>query len=340
MILKSEHDAAALPDTPGIWQRLREILSAIPSDFQARVEADLQQLSKAGVCQYQDLLKLQLEDSIPVTTRCTGLWALSRLNDDRGVASMLVALHDPAAAVRAAAAHALGDLGGQIAMSSLPDLESLLQDSAEEVRRAAVYALGTLGAEPEVATLARVVADPNETNHVRGAAVEALADLREDAARPVLRRSLVDPSAEVRYWAAFALGEIGSTEELTALAALADGDSGQAENGRMVSAEAAEAIARIESRATVHIIAIVLSEGLRPIWPAGMGNCLVPTTSSLTMRSECMAQSRLDCDEGVLAIVSGYSYEGRLYHASLITVFDPSLTELLVEALTRGGNLE
>lgn len=340
MISGPGHVAAALPDTPGIWQRLREILSAMPPDFRNTVEADLQHLSRAEVREYPELLKLPLEDSIPVTTRCIGLWALSRLNDDRGVAAMLVALHDPVAAVRAAAARALGDQGGQIAPSALPDLGPLLQDSAEEVRRAAVYALGTLGAAPEVAALARVVANPNETNHVRGAAAEALADLREDAARPVLRHLLVDPSAEVRYWAAFALGEIGSVEELTALATLAGGDSGQAENGRMVSDEAAEAIARIESRATVRIIAIVHRGGLRPIWPTGLGNRLEPTTSSLTTHSDGVSPSSLNCDEGVLAVVSGYPNEGRLYRATLITVFDPSLTELLVEALTRDGDLE
>ena len=47
-------------------------------------------------------------------------------------------------------------------------------------------------------------------------AAEALADLRDGRAVAPLLAALEDPAAEVRYWAAFALGELGDPQALPA----------------------------------------------------------------------------------------------------------------------------
>jgi len=58
------------------------------------------------------------------------------------------------------------------------------------------------------------LADRNEDPRVRGLAAEALTEAGERRAVPSLIAVLGDPSVEVRFWAAFALGELGNPAAL------------------------------------------------------------------------------------------------------------------------------
>lgn len=142
--------------------------------------------------------------------------------------------------VRAAAAHALGDLGVR---SAAPVLISLLDDPSSFVRDAAGEALGKIGDRAAVAALVQrldpgpaagqsnspglVVGDnqtalPDWVRHERAArdiaAVRALGALRDPSAvGPIVDRGLGSGDIELRIASAVALGKIGGAAAVPAL---------------------------------------------------------------------------------------------------------------------------
>lgn len=78
----------------------------------------------------------------------------------------------------------------------------------------------------------------------RGAA-EALGHISDKRATDSLIKSLEDVSVEVRFWAAFALGEIGDPKAIPELKRLAARDSAILPHWGSVSLEAQKAINRI-----------------------------------------------------------------------------------------------
>jgi len=93
------------------------------------------------------------------------------------------------------------------------------------------------------------LADRNEDPRVRGLAAEALTEAGERRAVPSLIAVLGDPSVEVRFWAAFALGQLGDPAALRALERLAETDDAELPGWRSVKDEAADAIERIRQHA-------------------------------------------------------------------------------------------
>lgn len=83
---------------------------------------------------------------------------------------------------------------------------------------------------------------------MRGFAAEALTGPGERRAVPGLIAALADSSAEVRFWAAFALGELADPAALSALQQLAQSDEATLPGWWSVSDEAAAAIERIRAR--------------------------------------------------------------------------------------------
>ena len=316
-----------MTDDAGIWTDLRGLADAVEPVFRGRVEADLDELRNAGITDFDHLLHLPNNPQAQLRARVVALWALSRLRDQRGVAAMLLALSDEAGHVRAAAAQALGDIGGEFAAAAVPDLETAVTDPEIRVRRAAVYALGMLGGESQVARLAAVLGDGSESPHVRGAAAEALADLGAAQGCSALSAALADPSAEVRYWAAFALGEIGTVSDLPALSSVAENDQGRSEAGEMVDEEAASAIVRIENRSTIHILGVLRDGDLLPRWPRLAEERLRMTASGVAERNgEYPSLAISDVPEGALVLVTGYPSNGKLHRATILAIFDVGAT--------------
>jgi HEAT repeat protein len=87
-----------------------------------------------------------------------------------------------------------------------------------------------------------------EAADVRGMAAQQLAALGSRGAVASLMTALGDPAAEVRFWAAFALGELGSADIVSELAHLAATDDAVVPGCWSVRQEAAEAIVRIGER--------------------------------------------------------------------------------------------
>jgi len=131
--------------------------------------------------------------------RATLVRALGAMDAPALVPLLLQAAHDPAWAVREAAAEGLSRAADA---ESPPVLADLLRDGAWRVRRAAVEALraralrGTAGREAAGGALLPLASDPDRD--VRLAAWLALADLREPRARGVLRDALRDLADRVR----------------------------------------------------------------------------------------------------------------------------------------------
>ncbi len=113
---------------------------------------------------------------------------------------------------------------------------------------AAAYSLGLLGDHRAVDPLLACLADRSEDPRVRGFAAEALTGPSERRAVPALIAALGDPSVEVRFWAAFALGELGDPAALSALQQLAQTDEATLPGWWSVSDEAAAAIESIRAR--------------------------------------------------------------------------------------------
>lgn len=143
------------------------------------------------------------------------------------------------------AAKALGVLKPK---SLVPKLISSLKSNSIEHRSAAAYALGMMREPRAVTYLEAILADENESPRVRGHAAEALAYLKKRRSFTVLLAALKDPKAEVRWWAAFALGELGDKRALPELKRVASVDKGRARSGSSVRSEARRACDRLSER--------------------------------------------------------------------------------------------
>jgi HEAT repeat protein len=151
------------------------------------------------------------------------------------------------AGTRRRAAAALGAPGRT---SAIPRLGPLLDDPEWEVRQAAIASLGRIG-DPSAAPLlvaavtgADRVSSPEGASAVRAAAGEALGQLGV-AAVPVLVEALRGRHAKLRETAIAALGAIGGTEAVGALAGMVDDDRSsvrQAAIGALARAAGPEAV--------------------------------------------------------------------------------------------------
>lgn len=122
--------------------------------------------------------------------------------------------------------------------------EALTQhlDDADSARgAAAAWTLGRLGNASSVESLRAALRKTSADDDVRAHAAEALGALKSHDALMDLLGALDDPSADVRYWAAYALGEIGDPAALPALDRLAESDRASVGGAGSVAAEASSA---------------------------------------------------------------------------------------------------
>ena len=137
----------------------------------------------------------------------------------------------------------------------VPALIEIVRASPDtSARKWAAHALGytfDIRAKP---ALLETVRNTAEDLDVRCHAVEALGCMLQTHrgqgdVREALRDLLQEDNAELRFWAAYALGNVGISEDLPALQVLADSDHRLVEGWWPVSREAAEGIEHIRERA-------------------------------------------------------------------------------------------
>jgi HEAT repeat protein len=151
------------------------------------------------------------------------------------------------------AAQALSEIPGRHVRRGLERL--LVSHEGARVRAQAAWALGfhPQGADA-VDALLRTLADVAEETEIRAHAAEALGHMadrlgeREGDVLAALLRSLTDTSAYVRFWSAFALGNLGDERAIPALERLAERDTQSVPGWWSIRKEALDSIDQIRLR--------------------------------------------------------------------------------------------
>ena len=193
-------EAAHAPAVPALVHQLSDDDLTIRYQAALTIGRILRQKPNAGDTHLDELI-----GSLQEALRGDDMWlrmaatsALVSLGD-AAVPSLVPALQDEQAAVRRAAAKALGKLGH---VAALADLLRALTDVDDSTRRFAAQALGRIGHASAVAALGDSLRDANRA--VREASGVALGKIGRPAA-PVLIQALSDPDPEIGMHAIFAL---------------------------------------------------------------------------------------------------------------------------------------
>jgi hypothetical protein len=141
------------------------------------------------------------------------IWALGTLGDPEAAPALIKTLESPRPLIRRAAANSLGRIG-----FDNPDVTSALNRAAADpndpdLRRAALQALRWLGSQDSSDVFCDAVMDPLPS--VRIAAAEAVAELNIRSAAPGLRTAIAEFSDEASSETAYALGVVGSLDDLS-----------------------------------------------------------------------------------------------------------------------------
>ena len=129
-------------------------------------------------------------------------------------------------------------------------LERILASGrSAEARKRAAWALGFLNDDHATPALIRTLGDRHEETDVRAFAAEALGHMapetRHDEALAALLYALTDRAPEIRFWAAFALGNLGDERAIPSLQRLADSDSESVTGWWSIRKEALDSIEQI-----------------------------------------------------------------------------------------------
>jgi len=92
----------------------------------------------------------------------------------------------------------------------------------------------------------------SEHSRVRGEAAEALAHGHRTKSHEILLKGLKDPSKDVRFWCAFALGEMAEKRAIPTLKPLLATDGRIVKGFHSVAREAEDALKNIQSEKAFH----------------------------------------------------------------------------------------
>ena len=229
--------------------------------------------------------------------------ALGVLGDPRAIPDLIRTLHSPRSILRRSAARAIGRLG-----EGVPDAVQALMVAAAapedpDLRRAALQALRIMEAREASSVISHALGD--DLPSVRIAAAEAVSELELKDALPALRRALMAHQDEASAEVAYALGCVGSTEDIP-----------------MILQEAARSVSMITRRRCLLGVARILA---------------VEHTAYRLMLLEGMAQSqtilellknRIRRDERVQDALQAHSRGDELRGVAILAEVDPELAPL------------
>lgn len=179
------------------------------SSFQQSPEVDRhvrRRIALLGNPTPRQLIELATDKGRPEDERAEAISLLGLLRKGRAATSLVTVLKENRRILSWTAAEALGQIARRTVVAPL--LGVLRSRAPGETRQAAIHALGVTGDRRAAGALVKVLQDPSEAADVRGEAAEALAGcgLQLLTVLWALADALADPSPEVRFWAAFALG--------------------------------------------------------------------------------------------------------------------------------------
>lgn len=226
--------------------KLQAIVNKVVPEYRSQTQKDVELVLQTGANSYENWLALLENQNTNVEIRETICWVLGRLGEKTALPALLITLNDKNHRLRMSAASALGMLGDQ---EAIPPLLNLLNTEEDiEVRFLIVHALGFFSKNDLVVeTLTNILINKTENPKIRGHAAESLAFNRDDSEIVNLMiTALKDPSVEVRFWAAYALGQLGNKTAIPELERLAATDKAILPGWWEVSKEAADAINNLQ----------------------------------------------------------------------------------------------
>jgi hypothetical protein len=144
-----------------------------------------------------------------------------------------------------AAANALVQLRAQDAAEIVL---RVLKHSSPDRQAAAAWVLGWLRVPAAIPSLRATAMSPQVEVDVRAHAIEALGVMQVREAVPDLVATLSNASPELRYWAAYSLGQIGDPTSIAELESVASRDAAALPGDRSIRQEALHAIDAIRER--------------------------------------------------------------------------------------------
>jgi HEAT repeat protein len=227
-------------------KQARRAIANLDSSSRKEAQEEFEKLQEHGVVNTIKLGGFVASSDAAPRARVFGAWLLGHLGSEQAERQLMTDLDDNDSELRCEAALALGRLARPTSIERL--FRALKGDSDADVRACCASALGWFEALDVEAALRAAVDDGAQPPKVRAHAAEALANFTTEEVTKTLIGALTATEAELRYWAAFALGQIGAEEALPHLRQVCARDEGELPSGDRVSEEAADAIREIERR--------------------------------------------------------------------------------------------
>jgi HEAT repeat protein len=224
---------------------LRQWIEQADSNTRTEIERDITRILERGINSLRKLIKLATDPDQDLELRLIAYWLIGKFRSKQSLPGLILGSEDSIESIRRQTADALQYFEPE---EALPLLLKLLSDENSDVRKASAHSLGLLGsaaAQPMLLTMAENQAEETE---VRGMAIEALGNLGDVTSLPILLRLLDDPSPDIRFWAVFALGELGDARAISYLESISLHDKTMTKFGA-IDKEVIEAINQINRHA-------------------------------------------------------------------------------------------
>lgn len=230
----------------GFKEKVKKILENFTEPSTAeRMRSEIGLLLDTGINSFERLMAVATDAHANHELRSVACWLLGRIKNKRGAQALLSAFEDPK--LRWEAARSLGLLHCRKANRKL--IHNIVCTADTDTRKASVYALGASREERALQPILRILSDETEESELRGYAAEALGLLGQSDAVVPLISALRDESVNVRFWAAYALGQLRDKRAISELEALAATDDAVLEGWWSVRQEALESIEFIRENA-------------------------------------------------------------------------------------------
>jgi HEAT repeat protein len=181
--------------------------------------------------------------------RAEACWLLGKRTEPRAIPALLHALKDNATEVQWEAAKALAAISHSDSIRPL--IQLLRHGKTTNIRQVAAYALSFMfskHSKEAAQALLSVLTDKKEKTVVRAQAAEGLGNMRHRPAFKALMLALHEKNTEVRFWSAFAVGQLGDPRALPKLREMVRHDPGVLSGWGSIKKEARDAIRAINRK--------------------------------------------------------------------------------------------